>query len=498
MKGKSVLLIGMTASLIAAQPASVFANTGANASTNTSTNIASDASMVSSGDEISTAQSELQQAQQNYEAAQQSVAELESQKQDILNTIDGYDQDLVTTMASIQSTNDQITSKEAQLQKTSDQLHDTEQKLNTQYDAMKKRIQYVYENGSDLGWAGVMLKDDNLSDYMNSVDNTQKMYDYDRSELDAYTKTRQEYTDLQAQEQAEKSSLEATKNELENGKENLEAMKADAEAQGANVDSVLADAQSKSNEYYAVIQEQNQKIADLQAIAAQKAAEKAAKQAAAEQTQPNITAVEQNQPADNESAAQSATNAETQTTVSDEPSVQEQPAATDTDAISEQPTYDEQAAQTDNSSQQTETVQEPSQQTSVSDTSTDQGSTAQAAAPQTSSSGQAVVNYALQFVGNPYVWGGTSLTNGCDCSGFVQQVYANFGIGLSRTTYTQANEGVAVSYDEMQPGDVINYGGHTAIYIGNNQIVHAANENLGIIVQSNPAFEPIVTIRRFV
>ena len=113
-------------------------------------------------------------------------------------------------------------------------------------------------------------------------------------------------------------------------------------------------------------------------------------------------------------------------------------------------------------------------------------------------SGQDVVNYALQFVGNPYVWGGTSLTNGCDCSGFVQQVYAHFGISLSRTTYTQANEGIAVSYSEMQPGDVINYGSHTSIYIGNNMIVHAADESLGIITQSNPAFEPIVTIRRMI
>ena len=498
MKGNSLLLIGLTASLIAAQPASVFANTGANASINTPTNTASNSSTTSNGDEMSTAQSELQQAQQNYEAAQQSVAELESQKQDILNTIDGYDQELVTTMASIQSTNDQITSKEAQLQETSDKLHDTEQKLNTQYDAMKKRIQYVYENGSDLGWAGVMLKDDNLSDYMDGVENTQKMYDYDRSELDAYTKTRQEYTDLQAQEQTEKSSLEATKNELENGKENLEALKADAEAQGANVDSVLADAQSKSNEYYAIMQEQNQKIADLQAIAAQKAAEEAAKQASADQTQTNTTASEQNQPVDNESEAQPTTNAEVQTSSAYEQPAQEQPAATDPGAVSEQPAYDEQAAQTDTSSQQADVDQEPSQQTSVSNTSAEQDTTTQNAVPQTSSSGQAVVNYALQFVGNPYVWGGTSLTNGCDCSGFVQQVFANFGVGLSRTTYTQANEGVAVSYDEMQPGDVINYGGHTAIYIGNNQIVHAANEDLGIIVQSNPAFEPIVTIRRFV
>lgn len=117
--------------------------------------------------------------------------------------------------------------------------------------------------------------------------------------------------------------------------------------------------------------------------------------------------------------------------------------------------------------------------------------------PDGRTSGEDIVRYALQFVGNPYVWGGNSLTKGIDCSGFVQQVFAHFGITLTRTTYTQANEGREVSYAEMQPGDVINYGSHTAIYIGDNRIVHAANSTDGIIVSDNPAYMPIVTIRRF-
>jgi len=112
-------------------------------------------------------------------------------------------------------------------------------------------------------------------------------------------------------------------------------------------------------------------------------------------------------------------------------------------------------------------------------------------------SGQQIVDYAVQFVGNPYVWGGTSLTNGCDCSGFIQSVFAHFGIGLSRTTYTQQYEGREVSYADIQPGDVIYYDGHTAIYMGNNQIVHAANSREGIKISDNPAYRTIVTIRRF-
>src|SRR5699024_6318623 len=102
------------------------------------------------------------------------------------------------------------------------------------------------------------------------------------------------------------------------------------------------------------------------------------------------------------------------------------------------------------------------------DTSTDSSSS-------NSSLGQEIVNYALQFVGNPYVWGGTSLTNGADCSGFVQSVYAHFGISLPRTSESQMYAGTTVSYSEAQPGDLICYGSHIAIYIGNGQIVHASN-----------------------
>lgn len=103
-----------------------------------------------------------------------------------------------------------------------------------------------------------------------------------------------------------------------------------------------------------------------------------------------------------------------------------------------------------------------------------------------STSGQAVADYAVQFVGNPYVYGGTSLTDGADCSGFVQSVYAHFGYSLSRTAASQAGDGVAVSLDSLQPGDLIFYHGygHVGIYIGGGQIVHASNPSSGIKISS--------------
>jgi len=116
-------------------------------------------------------------------------------------------------------------------------------------------------------------------------------------------------------------------------------------------------------------------------------------------------------------------------------------------------------------------------------------------------SGQELVNYALQFVGNPYVWGGNSLTNGCDCSGFVHLVYKHFGYKTVRYSMSFLYEGVAVDYDDMKPGDVIVYAkkngvGHVAIYMGNGKIVEAQSAKAGITSNRSVNCREIVGIRR--
>ena len=112
-----------------------------------------------------------------------------------------------------------------------------------------------------------------------------------------------------------------------------------------------------------------------------------------------------------------------------------------------------------------------------------------------SGSGQAVVEYASRFIGNPYVWGGTSLTHGADCSGFVQSVYKHFGIQLPRTSSQMRSAGRAVSYSNARPGDVICYNGHVGIYKGNGQIVNAINRARGIGILS-ATYANIITVRR--
>lgn len=421
------------------------------------------------------------------------INDLEAKKNDLLGQIDSLDAQLVTTIASINTINSQISEKEKDLEQTAADLQKARENADTEYEAMKARIQYLYEKGGETGWPALLLSQgadnsDVLSDVLDKADFTGDMYKYDRQCLEEYANDIQTVSDLQTQQQQEEAALVEMKNEQESQEANLQTLKEQAQASSEDAQSQINQAEELASQYTDLINQQNAKISELSAAAAakgQEADQKAAEeQAAAEEAQRQAEAQAAAEAAAQAEAA--AAQASTETTTSGSSSSADT-GYTGSDSSSDT-TY------TDSSSGSSYTDTSASSSASGSSSS---GSTVSSSSS-SSATGAAIAAYACQFVGNPYVWGGTSLTNGCDCSGFVQSVYAHFGISLSRTTYTQANEGVAVSYSDMQPGDVINYGFHTAIYIGNNQIVHAADSSLGIIIQSNPAFQPIVTIRRFV
>lgn len=112
------------------------------------------------------------------------------------------------------------------------------------------------------------------------------------------------------------------------------------------------------------------------------------------------------------------------------------------------------------------------------------------------SKGVEVINYAKKFLGNPYVYGGTSLTKGTDCSGFTQSIYRHFGYTIPRTSTDQRKAGRAVAWANKQPGDLICYEGHVALYMGNNQVIHASNAKEGIKITSPANYRKVVCVRR--
>ena len=145
--------------------------------------------------------------------------------------------------------------------------------------------------------------------------------------------------------------------------------------------------------------------------------------------------------------------------------------------------------------QSSKVIKKPKNKIIIKGTGTRSASTKEAAF---SGNGQAVANYALQFVGNPYVYGGESLTAGADCSGFVLAVYKHFGITMAHDAGAMRGYGRGVSLAEAQPGDLICYYGHVAIYIGGGQVVHAVNESLGIAVTGMTYTGPVIAVRRIV
>ena len=166
---------------------------------------------------------------------------------------------------------------------------------------------------------------------------------------------------------------------------------------------------------------------------------------------------------------------------------QEQQASNDNSQSSSDGTYSNSSNSSSRSNYSNSSSSSSSSTSSSSSSSSKKSYSSSSSSSSGSGTGSAIVAYAKQFLGNPYVYGGASLTNGTDCSGFTMSVYAHFGYGLSRSSYTQVNNGRAVSMSSLQPGDLLfyKYGGstisHVAIYIGGGQIIHASTEETGII-----------------
>ena len=408
------------------------------------------------------------------------------QKQQLESQIDSLNSDLVNVMVSIQTLENDIASKEAEIEKTQGDLTKAQNAKDKQYSSMKKRIQYLYEKGGNNAWFQMMLNADNLADLLTRAEYTQQMYEQDRESLQKYARTIEEVQKLEDQYEQEKADFETMKQEYEAQQSNLQYQLDVTRANSADCENEIAYAQQQATEYANLLAEQQAEIEQLEAerIAAEEEARRQAEAEAAAAA----------------AAAQEAEESQSDESYDDysEDDSEDYSDSSDTDVQ-----YDEGGDVVSGSSESSSDYEYDEYGNVIdSDNTVDYDSYSESSSSSSSSSssgsGSSVVNYATQFVGNPYVWGGTSLTNGADCSGFVQSVYANFGVSLPRTSYEQQNAGTEVSYADAQPGDLICYGGHVAIYMGNGQIVHASNSRDGIKISDNAAYRTITSVRRLV
>ena len=413
-----------------------------------------------SDEEIENAQTEMEATQEDLDEVRQTIDDLEVQKEALTGEIDDLQGQLVRTISGIETLNHEVDDLTVQMEQTTANLVVAEEDKDVQYEAMKKRIQYLYEAGGDAGWATVFLGGGDLSDMLDKAEYTQQMYNYDRNQLEEYLSIIETVEALQTQQYEDRSALETRKHEQEEAQEWLQSLLTEAESKYDDYDVRIAEAYAMAEEYQALITAQNEAIAQL--IEAQQAMGISEEDAAVVAQQ-----IVDSYYADNGGYGYTA---DAYTPVQNAVDNSQSYSSVNIDSGTSHYT--------------------PSAGNYTGGNSISQSSN-------TSSRGQAILAYAQQFLGNPYVYGGNSLTDGVDCSGFVQQVMANFGISTQRTSWGQETDGTAVSYNDVQVGDLIIYDGHVGIYAGDNQMINAIDEAHGI-GYSNVNSGQITSIRRLV
>lgn len=355
---------------------------------------------------------------------------IEKQQKAVLAEIDSLGSDLMELVMNLEILAGDLELKQEELEQAKADYEAAKKQEEEQYEAMKLRIQYIYEEG-ETDYLTMFLEANSFADFLNRQEYANEIHKQDREMLTAYQEIKAQVAELRDQLEQEKLELETLQAEYEEEKAAVESTLAQKKAQEADYENQLANAQAKAKEYKNKIKEQTAQLKKLEAERRRREAAAAAAAAAANNSSSTGTIT---------GGATAAGN------------------------------------------------------TSSGGSSGSSGGGASVSGG--SSTGRSIANFALQYVGRPYVSGGTSLTNGADCSGFTQAVYRNFGISIPRTSDSQGRGGKEVSYSEAQPGDIIYYGGHVGIYLGGGRIVHASTPATGIKTE-NALYRSIRSVRRY-
>lgn len=379
---------------------------------------------------ISELREDVKKNQSQLKNAQQQASEAQEAQEGVGEEIEEIDAELVNLITDINLCEEAINDKEEEIYRTQLDYDAAVAEKDEQYASMKIRIQFMYEKG-DSSYLHMFFGAGNMGDMVNKAKYVEELYDYDRKLLVEYENTVKRVQELWDTLEEDKSELETSKTELQEGQAYMEELLAQKQEEYENYGVMLTKAKQEAATYTARIKQETAQIRKLEEEERKRREEEERKRKEEEERRRK------------EQEAQ----------------------------------YADGGDSGSDSSSQKEEKPKP--------------------ASSGGGKGQDIANYACKFIGNPYVAGGTSLTNGADCSGFVMAVYKNFGINLPRSSYSQSTVGKGVSYADARPGDVIYYGGHVGIYIGNGQIVHASTERTGIKITS-ATYRNIVTVRRIV
>jgi len=395
---------------------------------------------------VTRAEQERRRAEEEKSRAESEAQQLEQKLGQSRQKEQALEEELVRLLALKDILESDMEELKTQIQGADRDYRQAEEKRQRQYDILKKRIQFLYEEG-DITYLDILLKAKNIGDVVSQTEYFRQLYEYDQEIIQRYEKLKQEAAGKKELLEEKQSQLEVMEEENESQQKELEGFIAARQKESSSFALELEAAQTRSAQAAGEVIRKTEEIRILRA----------------RQEEDRIRQEKERIRQEQESAGREPGSA---------------------------------GQESGGAGQASEAAgREPG------GAGRESGGAGTAGGRPVKSIGgtefgRNVADYALQFVGNPYVYGGTSLTGGTDCSGYTQSVYRHFGVSIPRTSGEQAGFGREIPYEEMEPGDLVCYSGHVAMYIGGGRIVHASSRKEGIKVSNDPAYRTIVSIRR--